>query len=101
MTSSVSGSLGGSRRPAVGGGVCPVSWADDGPVVTAVVRCDPVIRGPDVAPMWPTLAQPSTVRVVDRRRGGDHTRLHDNARPEVPNLRQPSHQRQAFAPGAW
>jgi hypothetical protein len=24
-----------------------------GPMVTVVVRCDPVIRGPDVAPMWP------------------------------------------------
>ena len=22
-------------------------------MVTGVVRCDPVVRGPDVAPMWP------------------------------------------------
>jgi hypothetical protein len=30
-------------------GACLVSWADDGPAVTVVVRCDPVVRGPDVA----------------------------------------------------
>jgi hypothetical protein len=30
-----------------------VSWPHEGPAVTAVVRCDPVVRGPDVAPMWP------------------------------------------------
>ena len=30
-----------------------MSWADEGPVVTVVVRCDPVVRGPDVAPVWP------------------------------------------------
>ena len=29
--------------------VCPVNWADDGPVMTAIVHCDPVVRGPDVA----------------------------------------------------
>jgi hypothetical protein len=29
-----------------------MSWADSGPVMTAVVRWDPVVRGPDVAPMW-------------------------------------------------
>jgi hypothetical protein len=34
-------------------GVCPMSWADDGPMVTVVVRCDLVIGGPDVAPMRP------------------------------------------------
>jgi hypothetical protein len=61
-----------------------VRWADDGPVVTAVVRCDPVIHGPSVAPMWPTLAQPSTVRVVDRRRGGDHTQLMTTPAPRCP-----------------
>src|SRR5215218_2915822 len=27
--------------------------ADDGPEVTVVVRCGPVVRGPNVAPMWP------------------------------------------------
>ena len=53
MTSSVSGIRGAARRPAAGGGVCPVSWADEGPAVTVVVRCDPVVRGPDVAPVWP------------------------------------------------
>jgi hypothetical protein len=52
-TSSVSESPEGPRRPAASGGVCPVTWADDGPVVTGVVRCDPVACGPDVAPMWP------------------------------------------------
>src|SRR5215212_6623922 len=36
-----------------GGRACIVSWSDDGPAVTVVVRCDPVVRGPDVAPMWP------------------------------------------------
>src|SRR5215216_4680217 len=30
---------------------------------------------------------------------GDHTQAHDNARPEVPDLRQPAHRRQAFDPG--
>jgi hypothetical protein len=31
-----------------------MSWADGDPMVTAVVRCDPVVRGPDVArgPTW-------------------------------------------------
>src|SRR5215216_3690537 len=27
-----------------------VSWQEAGPIVTAVVRCDPAVRGPDVAP---------------------------------------------------
>ena len=54
VTSSVSGTAGGSRRPAVGGGVCPVTSADGGPLLSVVVRCDPVVRGPDVAPMWPS-----------------------------------------------
>jgi hypothetical protein len=31
----------------------PVSWADGEPVVTGVVRCNPVDCGPDVAPVWP------------------------------------------------
>jgi hypothetical protein len=53
VTSSVSGISGGSPRPAAGGGVCPVTLADGGPVLTGVVRCDPVVRGPDVAPPWP------------------------------------------------
>jgi hypothetical protein len=30
-------------------GSMPLSWADGGPVVTVVVGCDPVVRGPDVA----------------------------------------------------
>jgi len=51
--SSVSGTPGRSRSPAVDGGACRLSWADGGLVVT-VVRCGPVVRGPDVAPMWPS-----------------------------------------------
>ena len=53
MTSSVSESPEGLWRPAVGGEVCWLTWADGGPVLTAVVRCNLVGRGPDVAPMWP------------------------------------------------
>jgi hypothetical protein len=53
MTSSVSEISGESWRPAAGGGVCPVTSAEGGPVLTGVVRCDPVARGPDVAPPWP------------------------------------------------
>jgi hypothetical protein len=30
-----------------------MSWIDAGPRLTGVVRCDPVVRGPNVAPMWP------------------------------------------------
>jgi hypothetical protein len=30
-----------------------MTWADAGPVVTVIVRCDLVVCGPDVAPMWP------------------------------------------------
>ena len=36
-----------------------VSWQEAGPIVTAVVRCDPAVRGPDVAPMWPLTRFPS------------------------------------------
>ena len=51
--SSLSGIRAGARRPAADGRVCSVSWAVACPMVTGVVRCDPVVRGPDVAPMWP------------------------------------------------
>jgi hypothetical protein len=44
---------GQSRRPADVGGVCRLRWADGEPVVTVVVRCDPVDCGPGVAPKWP------------------------------------------------
>jgi hypothetical protein len=54
MTGSVSGIPGGSQRPAADGRVCSVSWVVTCPMVTGVVRCDPVVRGPDVAPMWPS-----------------------------------------------
>jgi hypothetical protein len=57
VTSSVSGIRGAAWRPAANGRVCSVSWAVVCPVVTAVVRCDPVVRGPDVAPMWPRWSQ--------------------------------------------
>ena len=43
--------------------------ADGGPVLTGVVRCDPVVRGPDVAPPWPqrsTRATPSLPFVLSR-----------------------------------
>ena len=45
----------------------PVISADGGPVLTGVVRCDPVVRGPDAAPSWPS-GRPSdaslTIRVA-------------------------------------
>jgi hypothetical protein len=47
---SVSETRGGLRRPATPARVWPVSWTDGGLVVTVVVRCGPVVRGPDVAP---------------------------------------------------
>ena len=53
MTASVSEISGESRRPAAGGGVCPVTSANGGPVLTGVVRCDPVARGPVGAPAVP------------------------------------------------
>src|SRR5215216_1619002 len=40
-----------------------------------------------------------TVLAVDRRPGGRPYSGHDNARPEVPDLRQPAHRRHAFDPG--
>ena len=52
-TSSVSGTAGRWRRPALSGRMWLVNWQEAGPLVTVVVRCDPVVRGPDVAPMWP------------------------------------------------
>ena len=51
--SSVSESSGRPRRPAQMG-VGRVSWADAGSAVTAVVRCDLLVPGPDVAPSGPT-----------------------------------------------
>jgi hypothetical protein len=68
MTASVSESLGGSQRPAPSAPAWPVSWADDEPVVTVVVRCGPVVRGPDVALMWPS--GPELGRRVPARRPG-------------------------------
>jgi hypothetical protein len=53
VTSSVSGTARPLRRPALSGRMSLVSWQEVVPLVTAVVRCDPVVRGPDVARMWP------------------------------------------------
>jgi hypothetical protein len=53
MTASVSGIRGGSQGPAADGREGLLSWAHPGPGVTAVVRCGPVVRGPNVAPGWP------------------------------------------------
>jgi hypothetical protein len=65
VASSVSGTAGRARRPARSGRKWLVSWQEAGPLVTVVVRCDPVVCGPDVAPMWPQRsrawkARPST-----------------------------------------
>ena len=50
---SVSEILGGPRRPAAPAHPWLVSRVDGEPVVTGVIRCDPVVRGPDVTPVWP------------------------------------------------
>jgi hypothetical protein len=41
-----------------------VSWANHQPVVTAVVRCDPVVRVSDVAPMWPSVTNRGRLPVL-------------------------------------
>jgi hypothetical protein len=64
---SVSGIQEGRWRPAADGGVCPVIWAHAGPRVTVGVRCDLVVPGPDVAPMWPRVL--SAARVCPMVRG--------------------------------
>jgi len=46
-----------------------VNWQEAGPLVTVVVRWDPVIRGPDVAP------------AVTSQRGGDGRKLNRRVRP--------------------
>ena len=46
----MSGTAGRLRPPALPGRIWPVSWEEAEPLVTAVVRCDPVVCGPDVAP---------------------------------------------------
>ena len=53
VTSSVSGTAGRLRRPAASGRMWLVSWEEAGPLVTGVVRCNPVDCGPDVGPVWP------------------------------------------------
>jgi hypothetical protein len=53
MTPSVSEIPGGGSRPGPRGPIGLMTWGHAGPLVTVVVRCSPVVRGPDVAPMWP------------------------------------------------
>jgi hypothetical protein len=92
MTASVSGISGGSRRPAAGGGVCRVTSADGGPVLTGVVRCGPVVRGPDVAPMWPGRSELGR-RVRQRRSAGLLRRwaqLRESPDPPLLSVRDPS-----------
>jgi hypothetical protein len=48
---------------------CAVTWADAGPVVTVIVRCDLVVCGPDVAP-----AAPSVEGILDGTAGAAPTR---------------------------
>jgi hypothetical protein len=67
-TSSVRESAGRWRRPALPGRTWHMTWEEAGPLVTVVVRCDPVVRGPDVAPMWPH--GPELGRRVRSRRPG-------------------------------
>src|SRR5215207_436572 len=50
VTSSVSESPVRSLRRATTARVPVLSWADAGPTMTVVVRCGPVVRGPDLAP---------------------------------------------------
>jgi hypothetical protein len=53
VTASVRESAGWWWRPAADGRFWPVSWEDAEPLMTGVVRCGLVVRGPDVAPLWP------------------------------------------------
>ena len=53
VTSSVSGTAGRWRRPALSGRMWLANRQEAGPLLTVVVRCNPVVRGPDVALMWP------------------------------------------------
>lgn len=43
-------SSGGPQQPAASIGIWLISWIDEGPPVTVVVRCTPVVCGSDVAP---------------------------------------------------
>jgi hypothetical protein len=52
---SVSGTAERWRRPALSGRMGLVNWQEAGLLVTVVVRCNPVVRGPDVAPAVPSL----------------------------------------------
>jgi hypothetical protein len=81
MTSSVSEIRGGSQRPAADGREGLLSWAHAGPGVTAVVRCGLVVRGPDVAPVWPgaparsVLTDAPQLHPPSRVESGPHIRL--------------------------
>jgi hypothetical protein len=63
-----------------------VSWVDGGPMVTAVVRCSPLVHGPNVAPMWPQRSRPWQAR-PDRPSMLDATpKAQVKALPERPPL---------------
>jgi hypothetical protein len=55
MLSSVSESWGGPRPPAANGESAFVELGRRCPMVTVIVRCDPVVRDPIVTPLWPTV----------------------------------------------
>jgi hypothetical protein len=40
-------------------------------MLTGVVRCDPVVRGPDVAPVWPRCGWHAAGTAVEPRRQSD------------------------------
>jgi hypothetical protein len=65
---SVSETWGGSRRPATSASAWPASWADDRRAMTVVVRYGPVVRGPDVAPLWPQRSRAWKARPVPASR---------------------------------
>jgi hypothetical protein len=64
LTSSVRESVGWWSRPATSNRVGPMSWDNTEPLVTVVVRCDPVVCGPNVAPMWPQQSRAWKARPV-------------------------------------
>jgi hypothetical protein len=53
LSTDVSASIGRVVVTCVDDRVCSVSWTDGEPMATGVVRCNPVVRGLGVAPLWP------------------------------------------------